>query len=99
MQFPNRVRVKCNYVKTLGQGGFGNVYLYQEIAHPNRKFAVKIEKKPVGRGQSLHSNETYYLRKLQQGPHIPKYYNDSFHGDLQMFQMEYLDMSLEEYLA
>ena len=88
------------FVKELGAGAFGKVYLYIN-EKTNRYMAVKIEEESKTRqfGSSL-KKESYFLRNLKERgvTCIPLYYGDSIFGNNQYIKIEYIDYTIDRYL-
>jgi serine/threonine protein kinase len=86
-------------VRLLGTGGQGNAFLYQN-PETGMKVAVKIFKDMHG-GQLAANREILHMQKLQQWrlKHSVAYYKDGFHANRSYLVLEYMEYSIEEYLA
>lgn len=69
---PTKPKMHFNFVKQIGEGSFGIVYLYKSSCDLGFKIAVKIQKAK----QASFTNEAYYLNLLQKHnlTHVPKFY-------------------------
>ncbi len=84
----------------MGTGAFGKVYLYHHPEKLDDKVAIKLEK-PNLSSASL-TNEEYFTRILNEQHKLDcvlKYYGYSFHNHRSFIIIEYIDSTLESYLA
>jgi serine/threonine protein kinase len=88
----------CTFVRFIGEGGFADVYLYQQN-NPARKVAIKALKPEMAtkKVSELFSNESRLLAKLGTHPHIIKIYQSGISYDGRPYiMMEFCDKTLSD---
>jgi hypothetical protein len=94
--------VKYVYERDLGKGAFGFVYLYKAEKAPHLKLAIKVENLATNKSHgSTMTRESYYLRMMNDKGcnRVIGYYGDGFVQMAQYMKLEYVDMTLEDYIA
>ena len=89
------------FVKELGRGAFGIVYLYQQTYNPQKKLAIKTDNVNARRTHgSMMTNESHYLRTLNDKgcSRVIGYYGDGYNKGTEYMILEYIDTTLEAYV-